>query len=34
MRFGDDGLLREHWGVADVMKLMQQLGAIPEGPPT
>ena len=33
MRFGDDGLLREHWGVADVMKMMQQLGAVPEGPP-
>jgi steroid delta-isomerase-like uncharacterized protein len=33
MRFGDDGLVREHWGVFDALKMMQQLGAIPEGPP-
>lgn len=33
MRLGDDGLVREHWGVFDSMRLMQQLGAIPEGPP-
>jgi steroid delta-isomerase-like uncharacterized protein len=32
-RFGDDGLLVEHWGVMDVMSMMQQLGAVPEGPP-
>ena len=32
MRFGDDGLVHEHWGVFDAMKMMQQLGAIPEGP--
>ena len=32
IRFGDDGLAREHWGVFDVMKMMQQLGAVP-GPP-
>jgi steroid delta-isomerase-like uncharacterized protein len=31
-RFGDDGLAREHWGVFDSLALMQQLGAIPEGP--
>jgi hypothetical protein len=32
-RFGDDGLAREHWGVADLLAMMQQLGAIPAGPP-
>lgn len=32
-RFGDDGLAREHWGVADQLSLLQQLGAIPAGPP-
>jgi steroid delta-isomerase-like uncharacterized protein len=32
-RFGDDGLAREHWGVFDAMAMMQQLGAIPAGPP-
>ena len=33
IRFEDDGLAREHWGVVDLMTMMQQLGAIPEGPP-
>ncbi len=33
MRMGDDGLCQEHWGVMDSLALMQQLGAIPEGPP-
>ena len=33
IRFSDDGLAREHWGVFDAMTMMQQLGAIPEGPP-
>jgi steroid delta-isomerase-like uncharacterized protein len=33
IRFSDDGLAREHWGVADQMRMLQQLGAIPEGPP-
>ncbi len=32
IRFGDDGLAHEHWGVLDMMGLMQQLGAVP-GPP-
>jgi predicted ester cyclase len=32
VRFGDDGLAREHWGVFDVMGMMQQLGVVP-GPP-
>lgn len=29
MRFDDDGLVCEHWGVADLLGLMQQLGAVP-----
>ena len=33
IRFDDDGLAHEHWGVVDLMTMMQQLGAIPEGPP-
>ncbi len=33
IRFGDDGLAREHWDVFDALSMMQQLGAIPEGPP-
>ena len=28
MRFADDGLVHEHWGVFDAMGMMQQLGAI------
>ena len=28
MRFGDDGLVHEHWGVFDAMAMMQQLGAV------
>jgi steroid delta-isomerase-like uncharacterized protein len=32
VRFGEDGLAKEHWGVFDMMGLMMQLGAIP-GPP-
>jgi Predicted ester cyclase len=31
--FGDDGLVREHWGVIDLMAMMQQLGFVPAGPP-
>jgi hypothetical protein len=30
---GDDGLVHEHWGVMDSLAMMQQLGAIPAGPP-
>jgi steroid delta-isomerase-like uncharacterized protein len=33
VRFGDDGLAHEHWGVSDVMAMMQQLGAVPTGAP-
>ena len=29
VRFGEDGLGHEHWGVADVMPMMQQLGVVP-----
>jgi predicted ester cyclase len=25
----EDGKVAEHWGVTDVMSLMQQLGAVP-----
>jgi steroid delta-isomerase-like uncharacterized protein len=32
MRFDDAGLMSEHWGVFDVMAMMQQLGVV-EGPP-
>jgi hypothetical protein len=28
-RFGGDGVGREHWGVFDVMGMMQQLGVVP-----
>ena len=30
--FGDDGRVREHWGVMDALALMQQLGVVPAGP--
>ena len=33
IRFGDDGLAHEHWGVVDMMAMMQQLGVVPAGPP-
>jgi hypothetical protein len=32
VRFDADGRAAEHWGVLDMMSMMQQLGAIP-GPP-
>ncbi len=31
IRFGDDGLAHEHWGVLDALTMMQQLGAVPAG---
>ena len=33
MRFDDAGLVCEHWGVADMLSLMQQLGVVPAGSP-
>ena len=30
MRFDENGLVCEHWGVADMLSLMQQLGVVPE----
>ena len=32
IRFGDDGLAREHWGVFDRMGMMEQLGLVPAAP--
>ena len=32
MRFDDAGLVCEHWGVSDMLSLMQQLGVVPAGP--
>lgn len=32
MRFDDTGLVCEHWGVMDMLAMLQQLGAIPDGP--
>jgi len=33
VRWGDDGLGHEHWGVFDAMTMMQQLGVVPQGAP-
>jgi steroid delta-isomerase-like uncharacterized protein len=33
MRFDGAGLVCEHWGVMDMLSMMQQLGAIPDSPP-
>ena len=33
IRFSDDGLAREHWGVVDMLAMLQQLGMLLEGPP-
>lgn len=32
MRFDSSGSVREHWGVADTMSMMQQLGVAPAPP--
>ena len=32
VRFDDEGIAHEHWGVFDAMGMMQQLGVVP-GPP-
>lgn len=31
VRFDDNGVGVEHWGLFDAMKMMQQLGLVPEG---
>jgi steroid delta-isomerase-like uncharacterized protein len=31
--FSHDGRVHEHWGVMDALALMQQIGAVPAGPP-
>lgn len=33
MRFDSAGRVCEHWGVADMLSLMQQLGVVAAGPP-
>lgn len=33
VRFGDDGLAHEHWGIFDALAMMQQLGLVPEADP-
>jgi steroid delta-isomerase-like uncharacterized protein len=33
MRFNGAGHVCEHWGVADMLSLMQQLGVVPADPP-
>ena len=33
VRFEDDGLAHEHWGVFDAMTMMQQLGVVPSDGP-
>jgi steroid delta-isomerase-like uncharacterized protein len=33
LELDDDGLVEEHWGVMDIMSMMQQLGVVPMGPP-
>ncbi len=33
VRFGDDGLAHEHWGVFDALAMMQQLGVVPDAGP-
>ena len=32
VRFGEDGLAHEHWGLMDTLSMMQQLGLVPGAP--
>ncbi len=32
MRYDEEGLVVEHWGVVDLMAMMQQLGVVPDSP--
>ncbi len=32
MRYDEQGLVVEHWGVVDLMAMMQQLGVVPDTP--
>lgn len=34
MKFDASGHVTEHWGVADMLTLLQQIGAVPAGPPS
>ncbi len=33
MRYNEDGLVAEHWGVVDMLAMMQQLGVVRDGAP-
>ena len=33
IRYDEEGLVAEHWGVVDMLAMMQQLGAVPDGAP-
>jgi len=33
MRYDEEGLVAEHWGVVDMLAMMQQLGVVPDSAP-